>query len=340
MKPYLFVSYAREDFEIVSKVISLLKEQGINTWSDELLQPGQNWEVKIFEALSNAAGLLVFVSEKSLSSNWIRKELSEALKNQEKLIIPVVIDSTANVPEELRQFQWLDISEVKNKKELRDYTVRIAHTIEKNFNERSKSYPGFSDSRRAQEMADELRNQFHSHEPEGDPPQSVFIVHGHDENLLREVESFISSKDIKPVVLKRVLGPEESLFQKFKREGMEAKFAIVLVSPDDYGCSKYELHEQAEKLGIGKLARLFLVWAIGYPQFKFRARQNVIFELGFFYGSLSFENVFLLERKAKGIRPHFERPSDLGGVVWDQVDESGDWKESLSERLRNAGFLT
>jgi predicted nucleotide-binding protein len=71
---------------------------------------------------------------------------------------------------------------------------------------------------------------------------------------------------------------------------------------------------------------------------QFRARQNVILELGFFYGHLGWENVFVLYRKPNRVFPNFERPSDLEGVVFDIIDDSNRWQQSLRTKLGEAGF--
>jgi predicted nucleotide-binding protein len=64
---------------------------------------------------------------------------------------------------------------------------------------------------------------------------------------------------------------------------------------------------------------------------KPRARQNVVFELGFFIGRLGSERVAAL------IKGDVERPSDLEGVVYINLDDSG-WKQELAQELDAAGF--
>jgi hypothetical protein len=36
--------------------------------------------------------------------------------------------------------------------------------------------------------------------------------------------------------------------------------------------------------------------------------------------------------------PDFEHPSDLAGVVFDEIDESEEWKIELARKLAAAGF--
>jgi predicted nucleotide-binding protein len=70
----------------------------------------------------------------------------------------------------------------------------------------------------------------------------------------------------------------------------------------------------------------------------FRARQNVLLELGF-YGRLSEENVLVFRRPppiSDLVVSRYDDPSDLGGKIFE--DFSGNWKSILRERLRDAGF--
>jgi predicted nucleotide-binding protein len=154
------------------------------------------------------------------------------------------------------------------------------------------------------------------------PPDSVFVVHGHDSDALTDVCNVLSEFGVRPVVLSQTHGPAQSLLQKFFSMSKEARFAIVIFASDDYGASRV----QYEAEGVGNRA------------LQYRARQNVVLELGFFYGYLGWENVFVLLKKPGKVFPNFERPSDLEGVVFDPIDEGGQWKTILAQKLRDAGF--
>jgi predicted nucleotide-binding protein len=122
--------------------------------------------------------------------------------------------------------------------------------------------------------------------------------------------------------LSRARGSTQSLLQKFFKVAGDARFAIVVLSADDVGASRLQFDTD----GVGERA------------LQFRARQNVILELGFFYGRLGWENVFVVQRPADKVYPNFERPSDVAGAVFDQMDAEGIWRETLTEKLREAGF--
>jgi predicted nucleotide-binding protein len=172
-------------------------------------------------------------------------------------------------------------------------------------------------------IAADIAQDIRSSEPAaaGGRPSSVFVVHGHDDQALAQLEQYLGSVGVKPVILARRDESPQSLFQKFMTLGAEARFAIVLLCADDYGASCLQYDEP----GVEDRA------------LQFRARQNVILELGFFYGHLGWENVFVVFHGPEKVFPNFERPSDLEGVVFDSLSEV-DWRTRLSGRLTAAGF--
>jgi predicted nucleotide-binding protein len=63
-----------------------------------------------------------------------------------------------------------------------------------------------------------------------------------------------------------------------------------------------------------------------------RARQNVIFELGYFVAKLGRGKTCLMR---KG---DVEIPSDLYGVIYEDLDSLGAWKMKLVKELKAAGL--
>jgi len=99
-----------------------------------------------------------------------------------------------------------------------------------------------------------------------------------------------------------------TIIEKFVDCALDVGFAVVLLTPDDLGGS---VADEAQKS---------------------RARQNVIFELGYFVGSLGRGRACLL-RKGE-----VEIPSDLYGVVYTTMDTGNGWKLELARELKDAGF--
>jgi DNA-binding response OmpR family regulator len=129
---------------------------------------------------------------------------------------------------------------------------------------------------------------------EGEPPR-VFIVHGRDHTALRELQNLLEL--VLPLSTPIVLADQPSrgltLIEKFERYAADSDLAFVILTPDDVG----------NLVGQGSPVQ--------------RPRMNVLFELGYFLGTLRRRSgrVFLLK---KG---DLELPSDLAGIVYIDVSE-------------------
>ncbi len=324
----LFPVCARADVDRMELVVDALKKVGIEVWRAESLQPGSNFQNQISEAIKAAAGALVFVSQALAESQFVRREL-ETLISYNKPILPLILEQGTKLPLAVEYliapFQQIHLPTsgspipIRTIEQIRDFVLHASRE--------DRIQKGDAPPEAVREVAATLASAVRKDSPAGaattKPPTSVFIVHGHDDHLLKEVEDHLSSLGIEPVVLRRIGGPAQSLFQKFMQWGSDTRFALVLLSADDLGASRAEY--EAEGGDVHAL--------------QFRARQNVIMELGFFYGHLGWENVFVLFQKANKVFPRFERPSDLDGVVFDMVDDAGQWKGYLDQKLKDAGFL-
>jgi predicted nucleotide-binding protein len=72
--------------------------------------------------------------------------------------------------------------------------------------------------------------------------------------------------------------------------------------------------------------------AAAFDAQKPRARQNVIFELGFFIGKLGRERVCAL------FETGVEIPSDYAGVVFVELDPRQTWRFEVAKEIRAAGL--
>lgn len=322
-EPYFFIAYARQDIEVVQTVVSRLKDVGIATWMDlERLKPGESWDESIRDALEGAVGMLVFVSTASMKSQSVNLAVQRAAQGTDYLIIPIFLERVDELPHELLIRHGVDLTGGASADAIDRLVYDVVRAVRRATVRTPTKISATDATRFASQVAAEARGHTIEQERESGHPDAAFVVHGSDHNLLGEVEAFLVAHNVKAVVLTRVLGAEQSLFQKFLRWGEAARFAIVLLSADDLGASRV----QYEQDGVGERA------------LQFRARQNAILELGFFYGRLGWENVFVLLRPPNKIFPNFERPSDLDGVLFDQVDPEGNWKKLLTDRLRAARF--
>ncbi|HMT80669.1 MAG TPA: nucleotide-binding protein [Azonexus sp.] len=335
MTAHLYVSYARLDENAVRSFLEPLKNElkklavPVDIWQDvDQLQPGVSWHGAIRDALANSIGLLVFVSPTAMSSNWVQSELAAMLALSDRLIVPIILEHTGDLPQSLRERQWLDLSSSLNDSEkLRIEARKLADAI-------AKALPTLAPGpvlteNMAEQVAEFAANSVR--QAASPPPTtistpiapSIFVVHGHDMESRDLVCAELKSIGIEPVILSQQLGQAQSLLQKFLKISERANFAVVVLSADDYGASLI----QYDAPGVADRA------------LRFRARQNVLLELGFFYGRLGWENVFVLQRRPPKVFPDFEHPSDLAGAVFDEIDDAGLWRGTLAEKLRSVGFL-
>lgn len=138
--------------------------------------------------------------------------------------------------------------------------------------------------------------------------KKVFVIHGRDEGAREMVAGFLRQLKLEPVILSEQSSRGRTIIEKFEQHA-NVGFAVALLTPDDDGSLK----------GAGNKP-------------KPRARQNVIFELGFFIGKLRRERVCAL---TKG---EVEIPSDYSGVVYIPLDDFDGWKLRLFRELKDAGY--
>lgn len=132
----------------------------------------------------------------------------------------------------------------------------------------------------------------------------IFIVHGHDSALKEEIARILEKQGIEVVLLSECANSGLTIFEKLEKYS-EVDAAISLLTCDDVG------KEKSEK------------------KLKARARQNVIFETGYFIHKLGRDKVFLI------CDSEIEVPTDLQGVVYNTKD---DWNIKILKELKEVGF--
>lgn len=136
----------------------------------------------------------------------------------------------------------------------------------------------------------------------------IFIIHGHDGGAKETVARFISQLGLEPIILHEQPNQGRTVIEKFE-DYSEVGYAIALITPDDTGSS------------------------IKDPEnIRKRARQNVIFEFGYFIGKLG------RHRVAGLVKGDIEVPSDYSGVLYIPIDESGAWRFLLIKELKSVGY--
>ncbi len=119
----VFLSYASQDKVLVRELSRRLVGEGwIDTWQDEKnLLPGQDWRVKIEEAVEEADVVIIVLSQHSVSKEGhVQKELRYAREialekpDDAIFLVPLRLEE-CEVPRGLRFYQWVDyFGEKKN----------------------------------------------------------------------------------------------------------------------------------------------------------------------------------------------------------------------------------
>jgi predicted nucleotide-binding protein len=136
----------------------------------------------------------------------------------------------------------------------------------------------------------------------------IFIVHGTNDARKHEVARFLRAlTGYEPTILHEQANGGRTIIEKFEDHAADTAYAVVIASGDDIGRERSKDSDQP------------------------RPRQNVVFELGFFFGSLGRNKVALLYEEG------VERPSDTDGIVRISLDEAGGWKAILARELQEAG---
>ncbi|MCE9584668.1 MAG: nucleotide-binding protein [Planctomycetes bacterium] len=138
--------------------------------------------------------------------------------------------------------------------------------------------------------------------------KKVFVVHGQDDLMKSEVAHFLSFIGLEPIILHEQVSAGKTVAEKLEKYS-DVGFTVVLMSPDDIGAPAKSKFKQAFHL----------------PK---RARQNVILELGYFWGVLGRHYICAL------VKGDLEKPSDILGIVY--VPFEGNLKCDLLRELREA----
>lgn len=134
-------------------------------------------------------------------------------------------------------------------------------------------------------------------------PPAVFLVHGPNALQRDGVRDLLTSHGYNVIVLVEEPGRGRTIMEKFAEHASQAHHAVVLLAKDDRGGPA----------------------SANASEYQPRARQNVVYELGYFHGVLGAERVCVL--REDGV----EIPSDCAGL--DVIPMDSNWKKRLLEEL-------
>jgi len=139
--------------------------------------------------------------------------------------------------------------------------------------------------------------------------KNIFIIHGHDEGMKENLARVVEKLGLNPIILHEQEDKGRTIIEKFEYFASDVGYAIALLSPDDI-CIKNNVEIR-------------------------RARQNVVFELGYFTGLLGRNKTFALVCGSENI----ELMSDYQGIIYTTYDSEGARKLKLVKELKAAGYI-
>ena len=140
----------------------------------------------------------------------------------------------------------------------------------------------------------------------------VFVVYGHDENAKNELIELLHLWNIEPVLISDQPYEGRTIIEQLEKYIPQANYGIVLATPDDMG---FRANHKEE--------------------IKYRARQNVILELGMLFSKFGRSRVAIIKKEMSD----FENPSDINGVLYIQyITSIFEIKAKLSKELNKHGY--
>ncbi|MGJ5024727.1 TIR domain-containing protein [Bradyrhizobium oligotrophicum] len=121
------------------------------------------------------------------------------------------------------------------------------------------------------------------------PSKKVFVVYGHDKPARTQLDSMLRRWGLEPVILDELPSKGQTIIEKLEDYTEDVGFGVILATPDDLGYPKDHEDQKA-----------------------FRARQNVVLELGMLLVKLGRPRVAIL----LGSQVDMERPSDIQGLIY------------------------
>ena len=145
-----------------------------------------------------------------------------------------------------------------------------------------------------------------------DTNRKVFVVYGHDGNARTQLEAMLRRWDLEPIIIDQLVSSGATIIEKLEEHTNEVNFGIVLATPDDIGYAK----DNEDKK-------------------RYRARQNVVLELGMLLAKIGRSKVAILLSQAEDM----EKPSDIDGLIYipfkDNIEET---KLSLAKEMQSNGY--
>lgn len=317
--------------------------QAIEPWfSGTDIQPGELWATNIEYALRRSEFAIICVTPENVGSSWIQYEIGALAATLGSVkVCPYLIGfSPSDLRGPLMQFQAVEatkdgtwrliaaLNQLLDENRLAEDTLktafdawwpRLQRDIKAILQEQSATEIhrlGQTEARSDREVLEEILRRLSISPSSPSPSEShsgeakfVFLVHGRAQGIAEMIARFVEKLGPKVVILHEQANEGRTVIEKFE-DHADVAFAIVLMTGDDRGGLNDEDVAKQQP----------------------RARQNVVFELGYFLAKLGRRLVVVVHEA------NVELPSDYSGVVYLPLDTAGAWRWGLAREIRAAGM--
>lgn len=91
----IFISYSSEDKSLVKYLVDLLQQKGWSVWWDHQIPIGKHFDEVIEKELEEAKCVIVIWTKRSVASEWVKSEASEAASKSK--LVPILLENV-NLP--------------------------------------------------------------------------------------------------------------------------------------------------------------------------------------------------------------------------------------------------
>jgi hypothetical protein len=91
LRPYIFISYKREELQQISKYLEWIITWGHAVWNDQQIPGSVDWLAELEERLTGCILQLAFLSQAAVDSKWIQREIHFA-DGLNKPILPIWLE--------------------------------------------------------------------------------------------------------------------------------------------------------------------------------------------------------------------------------------------------------
>ena len=103
----LFISYSKEDFEIVKHIKGMLSHPLIETFvAEHSVIPGESLAKTIYASIKRCVLFILIWSMNSEESEWVAREI-ELARSEDKVIVPIKLDENSKLPGILSDIKYL-----------------------------------------------------------------------------------------------------------------------------------------------------------------------------------------------------------------------------------------